>query len=66
MGRASKFTDEQKMEIALELISGKMSHSEVCRKWDIGILDITRWIWYDYQYRMERKCFLTVQMGNDR
>lgn len=36
MGRTSKFTDEQKMEIALELLSGKMSHSEVCRKWDIG------------------------------
>jgi len=36
MGRASKFTDEQKLEIALELLSGKMSHAEVCRKWDIS------------------------------
>ncbi len=36
MGRASKFTDEQKMEIVLDMLSGKMSVSEVCRKWDIG------------------------------
>jgi transposase-like protein len=36
MGRASKFTDEQKLEIALELLSGKVSHAEVCRKWDIS------------------------------
>ena len=36
MGRASKFTDEQKFEIALELLSGKLSHAEVCRKWDIS------------------------------
>lgn len=36
MGRASKFTDEQKMEIALELLSGKVSHAEICRKWDIS------------------------------
>ena len=36
MGRASKFTDEQRFEIALDMLSGKMSVSEVCRKWDIG------------------------------
>ena len=30
--RASKFTDEQKFEIVLELLGGKLSHSEVCRK----------------------------------
>jgi len=36
MARASKFTDEQRMEIALEMLSGKMSVSEVCRKWEIG------------------------------
>jgi hypothetical protein len=36
MARVSKFTDEQKMEIALELLSGKVSHAEVCRKWDIS------------------------------
>lgn len=36
MARASKFTDEQKMEIALEMLSGKISVAEICRKWDIG------------------------------
>jgi transposase-like protein len=36
MARASKFTDEQKYEIALELLAGKLSHAEVCRKWDIS------------------------------
>lgn len=36
MGKASKFTDEQKFEIALDLISGKLSHAEVCRKYDIS------------------------------
>ena len=36
MARASKFTDEQKFEIVLDLMAGKMSHAEICRKWDIG------------------------------
>ncbi|PKN21814.1 MAG: hypothetical protein CVU65_16170 [Deltaproteobacteria bacterium HGW-Deltaproteobacteria-22] len=36
MPKVMKFTDEQKMEIAMDLISGKMSHSEICRKWDIS------------------------------
>ena len=36
MARASKFTNEQKYEIALDLISGKLSHAEICRKWDIS------------------------------
>jgi len=34
MARASKFTDEQKLEIALELLSGKMSHAEVAAAYD--------------------------------
>ena len=36
MGRASKFTDEQRLEIALDMLSGKMSPAEVCRKWNIS------------------------------
>ena len=36
MPRASKFTDEQKFEIALDLISGKLPHAEICRKYDIS------------------------------
>ncbi|MHC4498819.1 MAG: transposase [Planctomycetota bacterium] len=38
MARASKFTDEQKLEIALELLAGKLSHAEICRTWDISSL----------------------------
>ena len=34
MGKASKFTEEQKFAIALDLIAGKLSHAEVCRKCD--------------------------------
>jgi transposase-like protein len=36
MPRVSKYTDEQKFDIAMDLISGKLSHTEVCRKWDIS------------------------------
>ncbi len=36
MARVSKFTDEQKCEIALDLLNGKLSHAEVCRKYDIS------------------------------
>ena len=36
MGKGSKFTDEQKLEIALELLGGTLSHAEICRKHDIS------------------------------
>ena len=36
MSKPSKFTDAQKVEIALDLISCKLSHAEVCRKWNIS------------------------------
>jgi transposase-like protein len=36
MAKASRFTDEQRVGIALEMLCGKVSVSEVCRKWDIG------------------------------
>ena len=36
MSRETKFTVEQKYEIALDLVAGKMSHSEICRKWQIS------------------------------
>jgi hypothetical protein len=36
MGRAAKGTDEQRLEIAMDMLAGKMAGSEVCRKWDIG------------------------------
>ncbi|MHC4519380.1 MAG: transposase [Planctomycetota bacterium] len=36
MPRVSKFTDEQKLQIALDLLAGKLSHAEMCRKYDIS------------------------------
>ena len=36
MAHVSKFTDEQKLQIALDLLAGKLSHAEVCRKYDIS------------------------------
>lgn len=36
MPRAAKFTDQQKFQIALDLLAGKLSHAEICRKWDIS------------------------------
>lgn len=32
MARVSKFSDEQKSAIALDLPGGKLSHGEICRK----------------------------------
>ncbi len=31
-----KFSDEQKIDIVLNLLSGKLSHAEVCRKYGIS------------------------------
>mgnify|MGYP001040831347 CR=1 FL=1 len=36
MPKPPKFTDEQKYEIALDLVGGKLSHAEICRKWNIS------------------------------
>ncbi len=36
MAKEVKFTDEQKLEIVLEMLNGKLSHSEVCRKYGIS------------------------------
>jgi transposase-like protein len=56
MARASKFTDEQKMEIVLDMLSGKMSVSEVCRKWDIAST-------YAYKLRDRAKELLRQGIG---
>jgi transposase-like protein len=36
MSQVAKFTDEQKYEIVLEMLSGKLSHGEICRKYGIS------------------------------
>ncbi len=57
MGRASKFTDEQKLEIALELLAGKLSHAEICRKWDISST---------YAYKLKDRALEILRKGIGR
>jgi transposase-like protein len=57
MARVSKFTDEQKLEIALELLSGKMSQSEICRKWDISST---------YAYKLKDRALEILRKGIGR
>ena len=57
MARASKFTDEEKLEIALELISGKASLSEVCRKYDISST---------YAYKLKDRAMEVLRQGIGR
>jgi transposase-like protein len=54
MAKASRFTDEQRVEIALEMLSGKMSVSEVCRKWDIGTT---------YAYKLKDRALELLRAG---
>jgi transposase-like protein len=55
--RQGKFTDEQKYEIALELISGKLSQAEVCRKWNISST---------YAYRLKDRALDLLRQGMGR
>jgi transposase-like protein len=57
MPRASKFTDEQKFEIALDLIGGKLSHAEICRKYDISST---------YAYKLKDRALETLRGGIGR
>ena len=57
MARASKFSDEQKLEIALELVAGKQSHAEVCRKYDISST---------YAYKLKDRALEVLRQGIGR
>ncbi len=57
MARVSKFTDEQKLQIALELLSGKVSHAEVCRKYDISTT---------YAYKLKDRALEVLRGGIGR
>ncbi len=57
MARALKFTDEQKQEIALELISGKALLSEVCRKYGISST---------YAYKLKDRALDLLRQGIGR
>lgn len=55
--REQKFTDEQKMEIALDLLSGKLSHGEVCRKYGISST---------YAYKLKDRAMEILRQGMSR
>ena len=57
MGRVSKFSEEQKYEIALDLVSGKLSHAEVCRKWGISST---------YAYKLKDRALEILRQGIGR
>ena len=57
MGKASKFTDEQKFAVALDLIAGKLSHAEVCRKYDISAT---------YAYKLKDRALDILRQGVGR
>jgi len=57
MARVSKFTNEQKLEIALDLLSGKVSHAEICRKWDISST---------YAYKLKDRALEVLRKGIGR
>ena len=57
MGRASKFTDEQKFEIAFGLPAGRLSHAEICRKWEISST---------YAYKLKDRAVDILREGTGR
>jgi len=57
MAKVSKFTSEQKLEIALDLLSGKLSHAEICRKHGISST---------YAYKLKDRALELLRGGMDR
>lgn len=54
MPKEPKFTEEQRYEISLDLISGKLSHGEICRKWDISAT---------YAYKLKDRALDVLRAG---
>jgi transposase-like protein len=57
MAQDRKFSDEQKVEIALDLISGKLSNAEICRKWLISST---------YSYKLKDRALDLLREGMGR
>lgn len=57
MPEPSKFTDEQKLEIAMETLAGKLSHSEICRKYGISST---------YAYKLKDRALEVLREGIGR
>ncbi len=49
-----KFTEEKKFEIALELLSGKLSHAEICRKYGVSST---------YAYKLKDRALEILRQG---
>lgn len=57
MPKSPKFTDQQKFEIALELLAGKLSHAEICRKYEISST---------YAYKLKDRALEILRQGIGR
>jgi transposase-like protein len=57
MSKERKFTDEQKYEIALDLVAGKLAHAEICRKWQISST---------YAYKLRDRALALLREGMTR
>ena len=57
MAKEQKFNDEQKYEIALDLVGGKLSHAEICRKWSISST---------YAYKLKDRALELLRQGMGR
>jgi transposase-like protein len=54
MSKSPKFTEEQKVEVVLELLAGKLSHAEICRKYGISST---------YAYKLKDKAVELLRQG---
>ncbi len=57
MARDPKFTEEQKYKTAVEFVSGMLSHSDICRKWDISPT---------YAYKLKDRALDLLRQGMGR
>jgi len=54
MPKEAKFSDEQKLEIVLDLLAGKLSHSEICCKHGISAT---------YAYKLKDRALEILRKG---
>ena len=57
MPRPSKFTDEQKLDIAMDLLAGKLSQAEICRKYGVST---------SYAYKVKDRALEILREGIGR
>lgn len=57
ISKVAKFSEEQKYEIALELLSGTLSHGEICRKYGISST---------YAYKLKDRALEILREGMGR